>query len=500
MKTSAKNILANFISKIWGFVSLYLFSRLYLSFAGAEQFGVISYYALIFGIVSFVDVGISASLTREFAKEADDDWLLKLIRFFEKIFILICALGGVSICLFSKTISTHWLISATIPTTLLTHYVCLIGIGVATQLMSSIYFGALMGKQMQVWANSAQVILNIVKTVGGAFILYIHADDLYLFFLWQILCNVLYLFVLRSHVFGALKKHKTIVDIGFADVPKELWHYMGSMVLMAVLSAVGIQSDKLIASKFLSSADFGFYSLGSLLSQLPVLIVMPVAAAIFPVLVKNYSTDNNERLYKVYEMVSFGVVLLVLPLCFVLAIYGEEIFKLWLSQKNISDAPAQIRYLILFLTLGNTLQALQYLPFNLLMAKGKTKFTIYQAAFEIVFLIPALIYCIHHYGIAGIGIPWFIVKFLGYFYLLIVTDNLKPKAIHINYKKFIVLPFIFTAIIAIGTSFLFQQMPFNNAIRTIAAAMIIFICAIGINVFFYDKSFFKLQTLQSLLK
>ncbi len=497
MKTSAKNIVANFVSKVWGFLSLYLFSRFFLNLAGADQFGVISYYTLIFGIVSFVDVGISATITREYAKHAADDYLRGLLRFFEKFYIPICLAGGLLICFFAKPITSFWLISSKIPTAYLVHYICLIGIAVATQLMSTIYFGALMGRQLQVWANGAQIIFNILKVVGCTVLLYLYPYSLYLFFIWQIICNVVYAALLRHKVFTSLD---TLHHNSFTGLSKEMWHYMGSMTLVAILSSIGIQSDKLAASKFLQTTDFGFYSLASTLSQLPVMVVMPIAAAIFPVFVKNFSIGNHTKLNQVYATVFFGVAVLIFPLCAVIAFYGEDIFRIWLSAKNVNSAPKDIQYLILFLALGNTFQAMQFMPFNYLMAKGKTKFTIYQTAAEVLFIFPALFYFIQLYGLIGIGIPWFIVKFIGFFYLVYVTHkNLDNNSYHFQYGKIIMMPAV-TALFVAGLFYLlYQQMPQTTIGVIIIMAMTMF-AAIGLSILFYDKSLLKISKLKDQLK
>ena len=172
MRTST-NITFNFLSKIWGFLSLYMFSRIFLNLLGIDLYGVISFYTLFFGTASFIDAGLSATINREFAKTHTDYYLKRLLLFFERLFLLLCVILIFLIIIFSEKISMHWLSANTLPTAALASYVRLMGIAVGTQLMSSLYFGALMGRQLQVRANSIQIMVSIARTLGGVLLLYV---------------------------------------------------------------------------------------------------------------------------------------------------------------------------------------------------------------------------------------------------------------------------------------------------------------------------------------
>src|SRR5690606_24451714 len=131
-----------------------------------------------------------------------------------------------------------------------------------------------------------------------------------------------------------------------SEIDPSLWKYLGGMTLIAVLSSLTIQSDKLAASKLLNLADFGYYSLASTLSQLNVIIVAPIGLAIFTLLVKNYSTNNLKRLYKLYETLLFGIAVLIIPVCLILCLFGNQIFEFWISERNVAAAPVGISTLI----------------------------------------------------------------------------------------------------------------------------------------------------------
>ena len=68
-----KNLLANFIGKFWNILAVYAFTPVYVQLLGIENFGLISFYTIILSFVSLMDVGLSATLSREFAKDHSEN-------------------------------------------------------------------------------------------------------------------------------------------------------------------------------------------------------------------------------------------------------------------------------------------------------------------------------------------------------------------------------------------------------------------------------------------
>ena len=94
-----QNLAANIISKLWGFLSLYLFMPVYFKYLGSESFGLIGLYAALAGVLMIADFGISASINRQFASliAEKNSWkrLPDVLRTFEiaYLFPLVAAFG-----------------------------------------------------------------------------------------------------------------------------------------------------------------------------------------------------------------------------------------------------------------------------------------------------------------------------------------------------------------------------------------------------------------------
>ena len=482
-----RNIIANYGSRLWGFISIYLFIPLYIHLLGIEAYGVIGFYSVILGVVSFVDAGISSAINREMAKSTDYAYKLNVLHKLERIYLSICFLIGAIIYVSAPYLANHWLTTEGISTSEMIGYLRLISVGVSLQLMSFIYFGGLMGLQKQVRANGIQVVWSVVRAAFAVLGLYFISRSLEFFFSWQIACNLLYLAALR---YDLIKSIKSALGDQIAKPEKlasDIWKYLGGMLIISVLSAANIQIDKLVTSKLFSLENFSYYSLASTLAQVPLLLTTPIAIAIFPVMTKAISDNDYGTLNQIYKKYSFLVSVILMPVSVVLLFYGKDIFQLWLSNRSISnDQLDKINWVTKFLVMGNTFLALQFIPFYLLLSMGRTKFTIIQSIFQLLFIIPALYFFIGKYQFVGVSIPWLLMNFGGFVFLYFIVFS---RFLQMNFVRFlisvIVVPLMVTLII--GGAILAMTYPLPKGVFTILYALIIGGVSVALNLFFYNR-------------
>ena len=68
MSKLTKNIVANYLGRGWAVLSVYLFIPFYIQMLGIEAYGVVGFYSMLFGVFSFANVGLTATLSRELAR------------------------------------------------------------------------------------------------------------------------------------------------------------------------------------------------------------------------------------------------------------------------------------------------------------------------------------------------------------------------------------------------------------------------------------------------
>ncbi len=416
------NIIANYGSRVFSLVILYFFTPIYINLVGIENYAIIYFYNVVFGIVTLADIGIASAIDREFAKTNTINYKLSLLKLFEKIYFALCLFITALIQVFAEEIAENWLRAHTLASNQLVVYIRLIGVAVSLQLIPIIYHGALMGLQQQARVGIIILFTQVVRSVGGILLLSQAQGNLILFFSWFALCNLLYTIYSRYAVFSQGKPDSSKLTL--STIPLDIRNYLAGMFFVATLSALNLQTDKLMTSKLLTLLDYGYYALATVLPQAPHLLAVPIVLAVFPFLTMKVSENKIREIVPVFFRFSFLVASITLPVCATLLIYGREIFQLW--QKDLHVEPNMmdnISFVMGCLVMGNTFVALQQTSFYFLLAKGKTRFSIIQNTFQILLQIPGILYAINKFGIIGAAIPYLIVNILGFLYIITILSK-----------------------------------------------------------------------------
>lgn len=463
---------------------MYIFIPIYIKILGIEAFGVISFYSLLFGIVFFAESGLSSAITREFAKNVTNLYKKQIFLSVEKYFSIICISLSIIIFVFSGIISKKWIHSTSIDANYLSTCIKIVAIALGFQLFSSIHYGALMGLQKQVVANTYQFFWNFSKAVGILIIFFlVKTPSLFLFFFWQMLCNIVYLLLLRQKLLHEISTAQKVVFLTLHTFPKEFIIFIKSMALISLLSVINMQADKIITSNYFSLSEFAYYSVASTIGQIPFLIASPIAVTVFPLLVSSISKNSTSQIADSYVKYCFWVSSFIFPFIVAIFLFSHPIVSIFIRQGSTSKAEFVAKQLIV----GGAFLALQLIPYYLLLAHGKTKYTYYQSIAQVIFMIPALIFCTKYIGFKGVAIPWIIINSLSFIYLttlvgkLFFTDN--------NYGKMVVhsliIPFITNAIIGILCYFFIQATA--TIFITAVYSIFIFSVTIIVNLMLFNK-------------
>ncbi|WP_313359970.1 oligosaccharide flippase family protein [Empedobacter sp.] len=460
-------LISNYGSKLWSMISVFIFIPLYIKFLGSENYGLIGFYALLLGIISFADSGMSSAVIKEFSQESNSNYKYTVFCNLEKIYLFVCILICTIIFFSTGFIVDHWISSKGIPRNELIFNVRLIGIGVTTQLISSLYFGALFALNNQVRSNLIQLLWSFSRSALVFVLFVLFSKSIEIYFFWQILCNILYVLVLRYFVVKKLKEQNEnqVLKIEFSSLPKHITSYIGGMVFIAIISAINIQADKLVTSSMFDLGTFGFYNIASSLAQLPAILAAPVIAFAFPLFSKFSSADsieNDEKNLNVFSKVFYLINIMVVIIAVAVFFYAKEILLLW-TKNTIPDLifPA-ITFDVKVLIIGSLFLSLQFPLYYLLLSKGKTKYTIYQGIVQVCIGIPLLYYCSKRYGLYGIPIPWLTINLLAFIYLFIIVSKYYLNFATISfYQKIFISPIIITLVVNILMYFCYKQFTIN---------------------------------------
>lgn len=479
MNKVTQNIIANYAGKLWGFISIFIFVRFYIDLLGIESYAIINFYTVILGLLAFADAGLTATLTRQLARDIEISEKSNLVYTFERIYVYICLIISVAIFLSSNYIANNFLQSKLYTPEDVSYYLRLIGVGVALQLFSTLYEGGLNGLQHQVLTNKVKIVWSLFRS-GVVLIPIYFYPKLDVYFIWQILCNIVLIMFFRNTLkFYLLNKSPSFS----LNLLKANGKYALGMMGISFISAINIQIDKLVTSKYLSMEQFGYYSIASTLSQLPTMIVIPVMAAVFPLFSMYVSQNNNQLIENNFHKYSFLITVISAPITLCLFLYSIPVVELWLGKQFIAESINNVLKMLVF---GSFFLCLQLTPFYLSLANGYTKINLYTGILGLIVVVPLIIYSVKNYGMIGATIPWVLINictflFVGFY---IVNRFLSKQKI-----KWIVWDILIPTLVTVIVGLIIHTILFflSSKYMFLISSMLIGLISIFLNVLIYNK-------------
>lgn len=475
-----KNIIANYVGKIWGIISVFIFVPFYIKLLGLESYGVINFYTVILTIMYFADGGLSATLNREIARSTDKKYIGNMLFTIEKVYLAICLFIIIIIFSCSGFIAANWLNSDTIAPEDLRIYISLMGISVAFQLFTSLQSSGLMGLEKQVLSNGIQVSSSMFRSALVLIPLYFY-PTLLTFFIWQVSMNIIFFFITRYNLWKFIK---TNMSYKFdKQVLKAVGRFAGGMMLMAIISSLNTQIDKLVISRILSLKEFGYYSLAGILSQVPVLIITPIAVAILPRMVKYSENTEKDKLIKLFHVNTFVLSALATSGAMVLFLFTKDFVLIWTHDNLVANVIENVTKVLL---IGGVFLSFQYMPYHLAIANGHTKTNVRLGIVAIICIIPSLIFCVKQFGLIGATYTWLSMNIFAYFYLgyFIISKFLKNE-----FRRWLIngtlIPLIIAILIGVISYYITMNLPKGYYI--ILYSIIIGLLSLFLNLLVFNK-------------
>jgi len=474
-----KNIIANYIGKLWGFISIFIFVRFYIDILGVESYAIINFYTVILGLLAFADAGLTATLTRELARDISIAEKSNLVHTFERIYVFICLCIAIFIIFSANVIANSFLASSNYTPTTVANYLRLIGVGVALQLFSTLYEGGVNGLQQQVLTNKIRIIWSFFRS-GVVLVPIYFFPKLEIYFIWQVICNLIILLVLRNSLLRLLPNQRPIFSVSLI---KSTGKYALGMMGIAFISAINIQIDKLVTSKYLTMEQFGYYSIASTLAQLPTMVVMPIVTAVFPLLSLFVSQNDIVSTVKTFHKYSFLITTIATPIAMCIGLYSVSLITLWTGKPEIAQST---EYVVKMLVIGGLFLCMQFTVFYLALANGYTKINLYTGIVCLIIVIPLIIYSITNFGMIGATFPWVLINVSSFFLIGIhIVTKFLPKQLSSWLIWDVFLPIIVTLIVVILIEMIFFS--FNSIYVFFVKSVSIGVLSFVFNVFIFNQ-------------
>ena len=407
-----RNILASYASQIYVTLVGILILPLYLKYMGAEAYGLVGFFTMLQAWFNLLDMGLTPTVARETARfrggATDALSYRRLLRALQLIFFAVALLGGGAMFLFSGLIAESWLRVQTLALAQVQLALQLMAIGVALRWMSGLYRGCISGSERLVWLGGFNAFVATLRFVGVLPVLIWVGHSPAVFFTYQLLVAVVELAGLAAKAYDLFPSVPLGQPLGWspASLFTPIKPVLKFSLTIAFTSSVWVmvtQTDKLVLSKLLPLADYGYFTLAVLAASGVMMISGPISGALMPRMARLQAEGNEAGLTTLYRNATQMVAVIAIPACLVLTFFAEQVLWVWTGDAH---AAAQAAPVLRLYALGNGFLAMAAFPYYLQFAKGDLKLHLIGNSIFLLLLIPSLIWATWAYGATGAGCAW----------------------------------------------------------------------------------------------
>jgi O-antigen/teichoic acid export membrane protein len=402
-----KNILANYLSQGYVTVIGICLVPVYMKYLGQEAYGLISFFAMLQTWFNLLDLGLTPTLARETSRfhagASSAGEYRRLVRSLEMLFLLVALLGGGAIYLSAGYISSQWLHVQSLNLTEVRYCVEYMALIIAMRWMCGLYRGAITGAEQLVWLGGYNAVIATLRYVGV--IPFILLDrSLLVFFVFQLAMALIELAGLKWKFNGRVPAAVRSATERWSLTPlKAVFRFSASIAFTSSVWVIVTQTDKLVLSKILALADYGYFSVAVLVAGGVLMVGGPIGSAVMPRLASLEAAGNHADLIRVYRQATQMVAVVSGGACVTLALLAEPILWAWTGDRALAHVAAPILALY---ALGNGIVAVAGMPYLLQYAKGDLRLHLIGNAVFVTLLIPIIVLVASQYGGVGAGYVW----------------------------------------------------------------------------------------------
>lgn len=413
-------MIASYAAQIYVALASIVTLPVYLHFMGSEAYGLVAVFVMLQGWLQLLDMGLSPTLARETARlragaVAGAD-VRRLLHRLEAVFAAIAIALALGVNLSASWLATHWLHLEQLPVATVATCLALMAPALALRLCSGLYRGAVSGLERIVWLSGFNIgIATMRYALVIPWLLFVSPGPIG-FFAFQLAVAVVEIVVLRVQCTRLLRdgSHPHAPNAPPRSLRTILWFSL-SIGFVGSLWSLITQVDKLLLSKLLPLADFGYFSLAVVAASGVGLAAGPITQALSPRLVHLHAAGQQRELFALYRRATELIAVIVAATATILICFPEAVLWVWTGRDDLArrTAPTLALY-----AAGNGVNAVTSMTFFLQYALGDLRLQVRGLILMLLILLPSLLWATMRYGMAGAGGAWFGVNLA---YLLIWT-------------------------------------------------------------------------------
>lgn len=450
-----RNIVANYGSQFYVALLAITMLPLYLRYMGSEAYGLVAFFAMFQIWFQLLDMGLVHAMARQAALVGGGGitaWSFnRLLRSMEGIFLSIGFLGGALLFLGADGVAEQWLQIEHLPKEQVTYAIRLMALIAVLRWMGELYRGVITGFERMVWLGTFNGVVATARFVLVIPVFIWVGSTPTEFFAFQLMVAVAEALVLMRKAY-ALRPPVPGNGGGWSWQPlREVLGFSTSMAVASVVWVVVSQTDKLLLSRLMPLADYGWFSLTVLAAGGVLLLTGPIAVSLMPRLTALHGEGNDHAMLTLYHQATQWAGLLMWPACIVLALYAEQVLWAWTGNAELAAQGAPTLRLY---ALGNAAMALGAFPYYLQFARGQLRVHLFGTVLFVLVLLPCLFWAVGRYGAVGAGWTWLVVN-LAYLVLWVPLAHAKlVRGLHRRWLLHDVAPIALLAMVGAMISLL----------------------------------------------
>jgi O-antigen/teichoic acid export membrane protein len=385
----------------------------YIRLIGVESYGLVAFYTSLTGALAILDLGLSTSISRQLSIMRANGTSLgdqrTLLFSIERVYWGIAIFLGLSIVLLAYPIATYWVNSKDLSVSVIQNAVMLMGIAFAFQWPNAIYVGSLTGLQKQSRSAVIGIIYSTLRALMLVLVLKFINSTIEMFFAVQIIMTFLQSTMYRSVTWKqlSLAGHRPKFS---REHLLQVKKFAVGVTGISIVSFALTQIDKLVVSKMVLLEFVGYYNLAFVLANIMITVISPMQTVFFPKFSAMVASNQQQQLTDLFHKTARWISIIVIPMGCLFVIFSKEILFLWTKNAVLTEHTAPI---LRFAAIGTVCNCLMWVPYFYMLAKGITRYTIYQNIIGSLVLTPLLFWWTGKYGAVGASLVWFTVN-VGY--------------------------------------------------------------------------------------
>lgn len=439
MPSLKKNVTFNYIGQFYtAFIGI-LILPFYLQELGAEAFGLIGFFTLLLAWLQLLDLGMTPTLGREVARLKGDisshHELRTVVRTLEVVFFFVAVVVTCLIFLEREWFALEWLSFNELDGDLVASCVGIMAAIVGVRWLTSLYMSGIYAYEQQVWINLVNIFIVSLRYPGALAVVYLTYGNILMFFAYQLALSVIEFFIYMIKLYRLMPEVNERVRFSSRTF-KRIAPFALSIGYTAGIWVFITQLDKLLFSKILPLAEYGYLTLVASLAGGILLLSGPIGKAVLPRMTSLLAAGKEADMLKIYMTGTKLVSVIVAPIVAVIACFPKEVVYVWTG--NV-EAALWVEPILPLYALGFGVLTVSAFQYYLQYAHGRLKHHVYYGTVSAIISIPLIFYAAYNYGPVGVAWVWFIFR--------VVSILFWAPYVHHKFAPGIHLPWIFKNVV-----------------------------------------------------